>query len=81
MKMKDGGMVSDYKDPISQAQQKTESTGSSGGSVTVNINVSSGGTTVEGGGAGEQEFASKIKQAVVGVIAQEKRVGGMLSGR
>lgn len=81
MKMKDGGMVSDYKDPISQAQQKTESTSSSGGPVTVNINVSSGGTTVEGGGAGEQEFASKIKQAVVGVIAQEKRVGGMLSGR
>ena len=27
------------------------------------------------------DVASKIKEAVVGVIAQEKRVGGMLSGR
>ena len=53
----------------------------SSSNVTVNINVSGSGKAEAQGGDGEQQaFASRIKDAVVGIIAQEKRVGGMLSG-
>ena len=53
----------------------------SAGNVTVNINVSSSGeSSTSGGEANDQDMAAKIKDAVVGVISQEKRVGGMLRG-
>ena len=78
MKMNEGGLVT----PSPKTEQASpEAPASGGGAVTVNINVSSGGgATVEGGGASDQAFAAKIKDAVVGVISQEKRVGGMLNG-
>ena len=60
---------------------ESNNSSNSSSNVTVNINVSSdGSTSVSGGEANQQAFASKIKEAVVGIIAQEKRVGGMLRG-
>jgi hypothetical protein len=80
MKMNQGGPVT-AAPPATTAEAETSTTQNSSSNVTVNINISSGGqASVEGGGGGDQAFASKIKDAVVGVIAQEKRVGGMLSG-
>ena len=80
MKMYEGGIV----DPSAKAVASTTESGNtqnSSSNVTININVSSGGeTSVSGGEAKQQAFASKIKEAVVGIISQEKRVGGMLSG-
>jgi hypothetical protein len=77
MKMNAGGPV----DPNAQISN-TENQTSGGGAVTVNINVSSGGqASAEGGDSSDQAFASKIKDAVTQVISQEKRVGGMLSGK
>lgn len=78
MKMNEGGIV----DPSSTTTNTTEnnSSSSSSSNVTININVSSGETSVQGGEAAQQAMASRIKDAVVGVIAQEKRVGGMLRG-
>lgn len=75
MKFNQGGSVGEAK--------KTQETASpSGGNVTVNVNVSSGGQgSAEGGGGSDQAFASKIKEAVVGVISQEQRVGGTLNGK
>ena len=79
MKMNEGGIVDPGASSNSSSSEVTNNENSSS-NVTVNINVSSGGeTTVSGGEEGQQQFASKIKEAVVGVIAQEKRVGGMLS--
>ena len=53
----------------------------SSGNVTVNISVSSSGeSSTSGGEAGDQAMAAKIKDAVVGVMSQEKRMGGMLRG-
>jgi hypothetical protein len=76
MKMNQGGMVGDKPQPN---QPKPDSAPSS--NVTVNINVASdGSSSASGGGPSEQEMAKKIKEAVVGVISQEKRVGGMLRG-
>ena len=54
--------------------------------VTVNINVGSGGsggqsTNVEGNATeGQTAMAGKLKAAVLQVISEEKRVGGMLRG-
>ena len=77
MKFNEGGLV----DPAPKTETtKSEAPSSSGGNVTVNINVSGGQASTEGGGASDQAFASRIKDAVVGVISQEKRVGGMLNG-
>ena len=82
VKMNEGGSVGEAAATTSNNTENiTNENSSNSSNVTVNINVSSGGeTTAEGGGASQQEFASKIKDAVVGVIAQEKRVGGMLRG-
>ena len=77
MKMNAGGPV----DPNAQIKTEDQASGGGGG-VTVNINVSSGGqASAEGGDSSDQAFASKIKDAVTQVISQEKRVGGMLSGK
>jgi hypothetical protein len=74
--MNQGGMVGDKPQA---SQPKTDSTSSN--DVTVNINVSSdGSSSTSGGGPSDQEMAKRIKDAVVGVISQEKRVGGMLRG-
>lgn len=78
MKFNEGGVVDPSASNISQTSETTNNQSNSS-NVTVNINVSSGGqATVEGGGASDQAFAAKIKEAVVNVISQEKRVGGML---
>ena len=78
MKFNEGGVVDPSSSNISQTSETTNNQANSS-NVTVNINVSSdGGTTVQGGGASDQAFAAKIKEAVVNVISQEKRVGGML---
>jgi len=80
MKMKDGGLV-DSGSSSTDITNK-ESNESSSSNVTVNINVSSGGnTSIDGGDGNQQAFAAKVKDAVLGVISQEKRVGGMLRGR
>ncbi len=78
MRMNEGGPVS----PSAASSVENTTNQNSSSNVTVNINISSGGqASVDGGGAGDQAFAAKIKDAVVGVIAQEKRVGGMLNGQ
>ena len=78
--MKDGGPVG--KPSAQSSSDKPEEKSGGSGSVTININVSSSGeTSTSGGGSGEdQAMAGKIKDAVVGVIAGEKRMGGSLSG-
>ena len=79
MKMNEGGPVG--KTPAKQDSQ-INTTENSSSNVTVNINVSSAGqASVEGGGASDQACAAKIKDAVVGVISQEKRVGGRIRWR
>ena len=79
-KMKDGGLVDGGSS--STDITNSESNESSSSNVTVNINVSSGGSaSVDGGDGNQQAFAAKVKDAVLGVISQEKRVGGMLRGR
>ena len=82
MKMNQGGPV-DVAGGASSTDNSstTNNNQKSSSNVTVNINVSGSGKTESEGGDGEQQaFASRIKDAVVGIIAQEKRVGGMLSG-
>jgi hypothetical protein len=62
-------------------EAKGGSSSPSAGNVTVNVNVSSSGeSSTSGGESSDQEMAAKIKDAVVGVISQEKRMGGMLRG-
>jgi len=34
---------------------------------------------VSGGDVSQQEFGNRIKDAVIGVISEQKRAGGMLS--
>jgi len=81
-KMKDGGKVG-AESTINNATSNIENSKSSdNNSVVVNINISSNGSTsVDGGSESQQAFASKIKDAVTGIISQEKRVGGMLRGK
>ena len=82
MKMNQGGPV-DIAGGSSSVDNSstTNNNQKSSSNVTVNINVSGSGKAEAQGGDGEQQaFASRIKDAVVGIIAQEKRVGGMLSG-
>jgi hypothetical protein len=82
MKMNQGGPV-DVAGGTSSTDNSstTNNNQKSSSNVTVNINVSGSGKAETQGGDGEQQaFASRIKDAVVGIIAQEKRVGGMLSG-
>ena len=84
MQMNQGGSVTAKAPEPTAAMTPTKTTNEKGnaGNVTVNINVASdGSTSIQGGEASQQQFGSKIKEAVLGVIAQEKRVGGMLSGR
>ena len=80
-KMKDGGKVGETN--VNNAISNVENSKSSdNNSVVVNINISSNGSTsVDGGSTNQQAFASKIKDAVTGIISQEKRVGGMLRGK
>jgi len=81
IKMNEGGSVAEAASKVTNTENTTNEDNSSSSNVTVNINVSSGGeTTAEGGGQSQQDFAYKIKDAVIGVIANEKRVGGMLRG-
>jgi TP901 family phage tail tape measure protein len=77
--MKDGGIVGQSKN--SSSPKDSQSKNETQSNVTININVSSSGeTTVSGNGdQSNQMTASKIKDAVVGVIAGEKRMGGSLS--
>ena len=80
MKFNEGGPVSTDKSVSTVNNNESSETDNSSSNVTVNINVSGGNTSVEGGNAGQQDFGNKIKDAVVSIIAQEKRVGGMLRG-
>lgn len=80
-KMKDGGVAGGSYGDSTNTTENITNTDSSSSNVTVNINVSSGGSaSVDGGEANDQAFATKIKEAVLGIISQEKRVGGMLRG-
>jgi TP901 family phage tail tape measure protein len=82
MKMNQGGMVGGASPTPATTTSETKNESNSSSNVTVNINISSSGeASSEGGGPSEQELAAKIKDAVVGVMQQEKRVGGMLSGK
>ena len=78
-KMNEGGLV-ESSSSVNKSESNVSNTSSN--NVTVNINIASdGSTSVDGGGVSEQEFAGKIKQAVLSVISTEKRVGGMLRGK
>lgn len=80
MKMNQGGPVVDSKSPASVVNNEGDvSNSTSSSNVTININVSGSEASMSGGEAGQQDFARKVKDAVVGVIAQEKRSGGMLA--
>ena len=79
--MNQGGVVTSPSSPTPDSPKSPGGGGGAAGNVTVNITVnSSGDTTSSGGGDGEQAMAGKIKDAVVGVISQEKQTGGSLSG-
>ena len=79
--MSEGGSVAEAAQQNNITENVSNEENSSNSNITVNINVSSGGeTTVQGGGQSQQEFAYKVKEAVIGVISNEKRVGGMLRG-
>lgn len=80
MKMNEGGIVEPSQTPTVNSSE-TNNTSSSSSNVTVNINIApNGSTSVDGGGPDQQAMATRIKDAVVGVIAEEKRVGGILRG-
>ena len=80
MKMNQGGPV-DTAPNIANSKSENNTSNESSSNVTININVSSSGEThVDGGAPDQQAMASRIKDVVVGVISQEKRVGGMLRG-
>jgi hypothetical protein len=80
VKMNEGGSVGEAAAATTNNTENVTNEGSSS-NVTVNINVSSGGeATAQGGDQAQQDFGYKIKEAVVGVIAEQKRVGGMLRG-
>jgi hypothetical protein len=80
MKMNQGGPV-DSAPNITNNKSENNTSSESSSNVTININVSSSGeTSVDGGAPDQQAMASRIKDVVVGVISQEKRVGGMLRG-
>ena len=77
----DGGSVG--ADPSPQVSNKTSN--STANNVTVNISVGSNGsasTSIQGQseGGNAEMLGSRLKEAVLGVIASEKRVGGMLGG-
>ena len=75
----EGGIVD--SPPTVNNSESNENT--SHNNVTINVNVSGGSSTerVEGAaGAGGQAMATKLKAAVLQVISEEQRVGGMLRG-
>lgn len=75
----EGGIVD--SPPTVNNSESNENT--SHNNVTINVNVSGGSSTerVEGSaGAGGQAMATKLKAAVLQVISEEQRVGGMLRG-
>ena len=81
----EGGLVSNQNSNSSNvSSSNTEN--NSNNNVTVNINVGSsssdsGATSVEGNATeGQTAMAGKLKAAVLQVIAEEQRVGGMLRG-
>jgi hypothetical protein len=79
-KMNQGGVVQSTASPKSTTEENISNDNSSS-NVTVNINVSAGGgeASVSGGDVSQQEFGNRIKDAVIGVISEQKRAGGMLS--
>ena len=63
----------------SNSNQNSSVNNVSHGDVNVNINISSSGSTSSSGAdINSNEFATKVKSAVMQVIAKEKRVGGSL---
>ena len=80
MKFNQGGLVKESPTEPTVNNENSETNNNDNSNITVNITVSGGNSTVEGGGAAEQDLGSRIKDAVVSVMAQEKRVGGMLRG-
>jgi hypothetical protein len=84
----EGGQVgnSPSSDPqSSNITTNNETSNKSSSNVTVNINVGANGsssTEVSGGGGSDdgQALGSRIKEAVLSVMSQEMRVGGMLRG-
>ena len=88
----DGGMVSNQNSNTSNTNNTSSQSNSSNtednssNNVTVNINVGSssdsgGSTSVEGNATqGQTAMAGKLKAAVLQVLAEEQRVGGMLRG-
>ena len=81
-KMNEGGIVDPQGNSSTTTTNNNSETNntSSSSNITVNINVSSGGTSIEGGDGYPQELGGRLRDAVIGVISQEKRVGGMLRG-
>jgi hypothetical protein len=77
----EGGSVGDQVAPASSSKTSN----STSNNVTVNISVGANGsasTQVQGQSENQnaEGLGSRLKEAVLGVIASEKRVGGMLSG-
>ena len=81
IKMNQGGIVDSPESKKTETVNTQSENQTNSSNVTVNINVSpNGSVSTEGGGPNEQEFASRIKDAVVNVISQEQKIGGVLSG-
>ena len=65
--------------PSSSGQGQSSQTNTvTHGDVNISINVDNSGSSSDGADLNSAEFASKVKSAVMNVIAQEKRVGGSL---
>ena len=82
-KMNQGGEVGKSNvAPMTAADLESTASNSSSSNVTVNIHINSNGeASSSGGDTSQQAFGGKIKEAVLGVIASEKRVGGSLRGK
>ena len=84
MKMNQGGMVGSKTNPSSKVVNNDNSNSSSSSdNVNITINISSDGSASNqgDGNVDQQNLAKQIQEAVVGVIGQEKRVGGSLRGK
>ena len=75
----DGGIV-EKSSPVNKSETNDNSSSSS--NVTINVNLSSGGSeeSQSSGGGNGQALGLKLKAAVLQVLSDEKRVGGMLRG-
>jgi lysozyme len=68
---------------LSKLDELIEATGANGGNITINVDSSTGNTQEEKSGnntEARQALASQIKQAVLKIIQDEKRIGGSLRG-